>query len=278
MTRILAHDGVVKDVYLHADDSGTGSRPVVLIHGWPLSGEAWAHQVPVLTEAGYRVVTYDRRGFGRSDKPARGYGYDTLADDLQAVIESLDLWDVTLVGFSMGGGEVARYLARHGAGRVHSVVFAAAIPPFLAKVPGNPDGPLDLATQTQMTARLTANEKAFYDQFTKDFFSVDGELVVSEAERQAALKLTEQANKLAALEAMASFGNTDFRDDLTAVTVPALIIHGDGDGIVPFEGSGQRTHEAIPGSEVHRIAGGPHGINASHPEEFNRVLLEFLAT
>ena len=276
MTEILAHSGLVKDVHLHVDDHGGSGRPVVLIHGWPLSGASWSHQVPALTEAGYRVVTYDRRGFGASDKPLTGYGYDTLAEDLQSVIEALDLWDVTLVGFSMGGGEVARNLSVYGQGRVHSVVFAAAIPPYLAKVPGNPDGPLDLGTQAKMTAQLTASESAFYDQFTKDFFSVDGTLVVSEDERQSALKLTEQANKLAALEAMASFGNTDFRDDLTTITVPTLIIHGDSDGIVPLEGSGARTHAAIPGSELHVIAGGPHGINASHPEEFNRVLLEFL--
>lgn len=277
MPQILAHDGLVNDVRLHVDDTGGSGRPVVLIHGWPLSGASWNHQVPDLQAAGYRVVTYDRRGFGESDKPVLGYGYDTLAEDLQAVIESLDLWDVTLVGFSMGGGEVARYLALFGAGRIHSVVFAAAIPPFLAKLPNNPDGPLDLVTQAKMTTQLTSDREGFFDRFTRDFFSADGELVVSEEERQAALRLTEQAGKLAALEAMASFGNTDFRDDLGKVTVPALVIHGDSDAIVPFEGSGRRTHEALPGSRLHVIAGGPHGINASHPEEFNRVLREFLA-
>jgi pimeloyl-ACP methyl ester carboxylesterase len=276
MTKILAHDGLVKDVHLHVDDHGGSGRPVVLIHGWPLSGKSWNHQVPALQAAGYRVVTYDRRGFGDSDKPALGYGYDTFAEDLQKVLEALDLRDVTLVGFSMGGGEVARYLALFGSDRIHSVVFAAAIPPYLAKTPGNPDGPLDLGTQATMTAQLTANRDAFFDQFTTDFFSVDGELVVSEEERQAALALAGQASKLAALEAMAAFGNTDFREDLEKVTVPTLVIHGDSDGIVPLEGSGARTHAAIAGSELHVIAGGPHGINASHPEEFNRALLAFL--
>lgn len=277
MAQVLAHDGILDDIRLHVDDTGGGGRPVVLIHGWPLSGRAWSHQVPDLAAAGYRVVTYDRRGFGESDKPALGYGYDTLAEDLQAVLESLDLWDVTLVGFSMGGGEVARYLARFGPGRIRSVVFAAAVPPFLAKLPTNPEGPLDLATQARMTAQLTADRDGFFDRFTREFFSADGELVVSEEERQAALRLTGQASKLAALEAMAAFGNTDFREDLEKVTVPALVIHGDADGIVPLEGSGLRTHEAIPGSRLHVIPGGPHGINASHPEEFNRVLREFLA-
>ncbi|WP_291039929.1 alpha/beta hydrolase [Herbiconiux sp.] len=277
MTEITAHHGILKDTQLHVDDTGGPGRPIVLIHGWPLSGESWSHQVPAFEAAGYRVITYDRRGFGRSDKPLTGYGYDTLADDLEAVLAGLDLTDVTLVGFSMGGGEVARYVTKHGTGRLRSVVFASAVPPYLLQIPGNPDGPLPVSEAAKMTAGLTANREAFFDQFTTDFFSVDGELVVSEEERLAALALTEQASKVAALEAMASFANTDFRDDLPNVTVPALIIHGDGDGTVPFEGSGKRTHEALEGSELHVIAGGPHGINASHPDEFNRVLLDFFA-
>src|ERR1700733_14401282 len=140
MTEITAHHGLFRNTDLHVDDtSGTG-RPVVLIHGWPLSGEAWKEQIPVLAEAGYRVVSYDRRGFGRSDKPAKGYTYDTLSEDLHTILEALDLRDVTLVGFSMGGGEVARYFTNYGADRVHSAVFASAVPPCLMKTPGNPDG------------------------------------------------------------------------------------------------------------------------------------------
>jgi pimeloyl-ACP methyl ester carboxylesterase len=277
MTEITAHHGLLKDINLHVDDTGGNGRPVVLIHGWPLSGESWAHQVAAFEAAGHRVVTYDRRGFGRSDKPLTGYSYDTLTEDLHAVLEALDLNDVTLVGFSMGGGEVARYFSKYGAERLRSVVFAAAVPPYLLKTPGNPDGPLEATEAAKMTAGLTANQDTFYDDFTKNFFSVDGQLVVSEEERQAALTLAHQAFKPAALEAMASFANTDFREDLEKVTVPTLVIHGDGDAVVPFEGSGARTHAAIAGSELHVIAGGPHGINASHPEEFNRVILEFLA-
>ena len=277
MTEITAHHGLLKDINLHVDDTGGNGRPVVLIHGWPLSGESWAHQVAAFEAAGHRVVTYDRRGFGRSDKPLTGYSYDTLTEDLHAVLEALDLNDVTLVGFSMGGGEVARYFTKYGAERLRSVVFAAAVPPYLLKTPGNPDGPLEATEAAKMTAGLTANQDTFYDDFTKNFFSVDGQLVVSEEERQAALTLAHQAFKPAALEAMASFANTDFREDLEKVTVPTLVIHGDGDAVVPFEGSGARTHAAIAGSELHVIAGGPHGINASHPEEFNRVILEFLA-
>ncbi|MCS5736105.1 alpha/beta fold hydrolase [Herbiconiux daphne] len=277
MSEITAHHGILNDTELHVDDTGGSGRAVVLIHGWPLSGESWKNQVPALVDAGYRVVTYDRRGFGRSDKPLTGYGYDTLTDDLEAVLDALDLHDVTLVGFSMGGGEVARYFSRYGIGRLHSVVFASAVPPYLLHTPGNPDGPLSAAEAAKMTAALTANKDAFFDDFLTQFFSVDGRLVVTEQQRQEALALAEQASKLAALEAMASFANTDFRDDLALVSVPALVIHGDSDATVPFEGSGARTHAAIPGSELHVIAGGPHGVTVSHAEEWNRVVLEFLA-
>jgi pimeloyl-ACP methyl ester carboxylesterase len=277
MTEITAHHGLFKDTQLHVDDTGGPGRPVVLIHGWPLSGESFEYQVPALVAAGYRVVTYDRRGFGRSDKPLTGYTYDTLTDDLHTLLVELDLHDVTLVGFSMGGGEVARYFTRHGAERLHSVVFASAVPPFLAHLPGNPDGPLSEAQATAMAAKLTANSEAFYDEFTTEFFSADGKLVVTEQQRQDALALCHQAGKGAALACMAAFGHTDFRDDLAAVTVPALILHGSADATVPFEGSGRRTHEAIPGSALHVVQGGPHGVNVSHADEWNTVLIDFLA-
>jgi len=277
MTEITAHHGVLRDTNLHVDDSGGSGRPVVLIHGWPLSGESWSQQVPALREAGYRVVTYDRRGFGRSDKPLSGYGYDTLTDDLHTLLVELDLKNVTLVGFSMGGGEVARYIGRYGSERLRSVVFASAVTPYLLESPGNPDGPLGLSRAAAMTAGLTLDQDAFYDDFTTGFFSVDGELAVSESQRQVALALAKQAGKPAALESMAAFATTDFRDDLAKVAVPALVIHGDSDATVPFEGSGRRTHEAIPGSELVVIAGGPHGVNVSHADQFNRALLDFLA-
>jgi pimeloyl-ACP methyl ester carboxylesterase len=276
MTEVLAHHGIIKDVNLHADDTGGSGRAVVLIHGWPLSGASWSEQVPPLTAAGYRVITYDRRGFGQSDKPKMGYGYDTFAEDLRAVLEALDVTNATLVGFSMGGGEVARYFEKYGTDRVHSAVFASAIPPYLLHGPTNPDGPLTAQQATGMAAGLTANQDKFYDDFMTQFFSVNGALVVTEQQRQDALVLTKQADKNAALQSMASFGATDFRDDLEKVTVPTLVIHGDSDAVVPFEGSGARTHAAIPGSELHVVAGGPHGINVSHAAEFNRVLIDFL--
>ncbi|WP_066043461.1 alpha/beta fold hydrolase [Herbiconiux solani] len=277
MAEITAHHGLFKDTKLHVDDTGGSGRPVVLIHGWPLSGESWKEQVPVFEAAGYRVVTYDRRGFGRSDKPLTGYGYDTLTEDLHTLLVELDLQDATLVGFSMGGGEVARYFSKYGTERVRSVVFASAVTPYMLTTAGNPDGPLSPAEAAKMTAGLTANRESFFDGFTRDFFSVDGTLVVSEDQRQEALALAAQASKEAALATMASFGTSDFRDDLPLVTVPTLVIHGDGDATVPFEGSGARTHAAIPQSELHVVAGGPHGVNVSHPEEWNRVVLEFLA-
>jgi pimeloyl-ACP methyl ester carboxylesterase len=277
VTEITAHHGLFGDTELHVDDFGGNGRPVVLIHGWPLSGESWSEQIPALREAGYRVVAYDRRGFGRSDKPLTGYDYNTLTDDLHALLVGLDLEDVTLVGFSMGGGEVARYFSKFGGERVRSVVFASAVPPFLLKTPGNPDGPLEAGRAAKMTASLTADKDAFYDDFTTEFFSVDGVLKVTEQQRQQAVALAHQASKVAALEAMTAFAATDFRDDLTKVTVPTLVIHGDGDGTVPFEGSGARTHAAIPGSELVVIAGGPHGVNVSHADEWNRAVIGFLA-
>ena len=276
MAEIVAHHGLFKDTKLHVDDTGGPGRPVVLIHGWPLSGESWSEQVPVLAGAGYRVITYDRRGFGRSDKPKTGYKYDTLAEDLHNLVLALDLDDATLVGFSMGGGEVARYLSAYGPDRVRSVVFAAAVTPYLEQTSDNPDGPLDKKTAATFAAELTANQEKFYDQFTTQFFSVDGVLKVSEAQRQEALALALQADKNAALQCMTAWGTTDFRDDLAKVTVPTLVLHGDADATVPFEGSGARTHAAIPASELVVVPGAPHGLNVSHATEFNQALLQFL--
>lgn len=261
---------------LHVEDTGGTGRPVVLIHGWPLSGKAWEKQVPALSQADYRVITYDRRGFGESQKPADGFDYGTLANDLSDIIKELDLNDVTLVGFSMGGGEVARYIADHGEDRLHSVVFAGAVPPYLMQGPDNPDGPLTKEKAGEMEAELKEDRTAFFDQFTKDFFSANGVLKVSEEDRQKAIALCHQSDQTAALGCMKAFGTTDFRDDLTRVTVPTLVIHGAADGIVPFEGSGQRTHQAIAQSKLVVVPDAPHGFNVSHPEEFNMQLIAFL--
>ena len=266
------------EVDIYVQDTGGDGQSVLLIHGWPLSGKAWDKQISALSSAGYRVIAYDRRGFGQSEKPDSGFGYDTLADDLARLISVLELHAVTLVGFSMGGGEVARYIAKHGEDKLKAVVFASAVVPMMLKTRDNPEGPLDPYTADKMAGELIADADAFYNQFTKDFFSAhaDGEILVSEEERQTALYLCKQADKNAALETMKSFGMTDFREDIQSITVPVLVIQGDADGIVPFEGSGKRTHEAIPASKLQVIVGGPHGINVSHTEEFNTALLDFL--
>ena len=277
MTEIASTRILFRDTRLHVDDTGGSGRPVVLIHGWPLSGESWSAQVDVLREAGYRVITYDRRGFGRSDKPLVGYTYEVLSDDLSALMEGLDLRDATLVGFSMGGGEVASYCARIGVDRIRSVVFASSVTPYLLHTKDNPDGPLDKKQAAQMATSLTTNSDSFYDQFISETFSAAGALTVTEDQRQAALAMCRQAGKVAALACLSAFGTTDFREDLPKVTVPSLVIHGDGDQTVPFAGSGQRTHESLPDSRLHVIAGGPHGIPVSHSHEFNEVLLKFLA-
>lgn len=278
MTEITAHHGLFRDTNLHVEDTGGPGRPVVLIHGWPLSGEAWKDQVPALYQAGYRVVTYDRRGFGRSDKPMSGYTYDTLAEDLHTLLRERDLDDVTVVGFSMGGGEVARYFSLHGAERLHSVVFASAVTPYMMQTSDNPDGPLTKTEAAKMAASLTTNQDSFYDEFMTKFFSANGELTVTEVQRQEALALCRQADKKASLACMTAFGSTDFRDDLAKVTVPTLVLHGDSDATVPFEGSGERTHNAIAGSKLHLIADAPHGCNVSHANEWNSILLAFLTT
>lgn len=271
-----AHVQPTGSVQLHVEDTGGSGRPVVLIHGWPLSGESWIEQVPALHDAGYRVIAYDRRGFGRSEKPEDGYDYDTLADDLAGLMVELDLRDAVLVGFSMGGGEVARYVGRHGQDRLAGVVFAAAVTPCLMKSADNPQGPLTPEKAEEKSAGLTADRHAYFDAFTRNFFSVDGELQVDERQRQAAIDLCLQSNQVAALGCMQAFSTTDFRDDLKQISVPALVLHGDSDAVVPFEGSGALTHAAIEHSELQVLKHAPHGCNISHAQAFNAALLGFL--
>lgn len=261
---------------VHVEDTGGDGRPVVLIHGWPLSGASWSDTVPALTDAGLRVITYDRRGFGESAPVADGhYDYDALTSDLAALMDDLDLRDASLVGFSMGGGEVARYVGIHGQERLRSIVFAAAIPPWLLQSDDNPDGGLPRTEAQKMQQALQSDREEFFEGFTTTFFSADGRLKVSEEQRQAALRLTEQADLEAAVACIGSWLE-DFTQDLSTVTVPTLVIHGDSDAIVPFEVSGRRTHDAIPGSELVVIEDGPHGINVSHAEQFNDALVAFL--
>jgi non-heme chloroperoxidase len=262
-------------IELHYDDYGSGD-PVVLVHGWPLSGRSWEAQVGPLVAAGKRVVTYDRRGFGASSQPWDGYEYDTFAADLAALFDHLDLRDAALVGFSMGGGEVVRYIANHGADRVAKAVLAGAVPPYLYKSDDNPEGGLDDATIGEFEAGVKGDRLAFLNEFTKQFFSAGDELKVSESQRRYAIEIAAFASPKGTLDCIAAFGRTDFRDDLAKVEVPTLVIHGDSDGIVPFEVSGKRSAEALSDSELVVVEGAPHGFNASHPEEFNSALIEFL--
>ena len=264
-------------IELYYEDHGTG-KPVVLVHGWPLSGRSWENQVPAIIEAGHRVVTYDRRGFGWSSQPWDGYDYDTFAADLDALLVHLDLRDITLVGFSMGGGEVVRYIGTYGTNRIARAVLASAVPPFLYKSDDNPDGGLDDATIAQMEHGVRGDRLAFLDGFTTNFFSAGAKLTVSEAQRTYARDIAAFASAKGSLDCIAAFARTDFRGDVAKLTVPTLVIHGDSDAIVPFEVSGKRSAELIPGAKLVVIEGGPHGINASHVQEFNSALLEFLAS
>lgn len=261
---------------LHVRDTGGSGHPVVLIHGWPLSGEAWEAQLEALHAAGFRAIAYDRSGFGRSRKSETRHDYNVLADDLAALVDEMDLKEFSLVGFSMGGGEAARYPSRYSDSRVRSLVFAAAVPPCLMQSEDNPDGPLTPAAFEGMRQAVSSDPGGFHEQFTRNFFSVEGQLKTSEAERQKALQLCGQADQLAVEETMDAWAMTDFRADLDTICRPVLVIHGDSDEIVPFEGSGKLTAERISGAQTHIIKGGPHGINTTHADEFNQVLIEFL--
>lgn len=262
---------------LYYEDSGGEGRPVVLIHGWPLSAEAWSAQVPALVGAGYRVVAYDRRGFGRSDKPADGYEYDTLASDLNELMTELDLTGAVLVGFSMGGGEVARYIGTYGESRLAGAVFAASITPALCITDENPDGGMPFEGFAGLRDQCQGDRAGFVRTFMTWFFSNPSELAITPEQFEDVVRVAAQGSDKALQDTIIAWA-TDFRADVAKVTVPTLVIHGDSDNNVPFPPSGRRTAAMIEGSTLHVVEGGPHGINVSHADEFNRVLLEFLAT
>jgi non-heme chloroperoxidase len=265
-------------IELHFEDVGSG-KPVVLIHGWPLSGRSWEKQVPALVEAGYRVITYDRRGFGKSSQPWDGYEYDTFAVDLHKLITHLDLQEVTLVGFSMGGGEVSRYIGTYGTSRVSRAVLAGAVPPYLYKSADNPDGGFDDETIKGLQDGVKADRLAFLDNFTTNFFASGNRTdLVSEEFRLYNRDIAAFASPKGTLDCIVAFSKTDFRGDLDKFDVPTLILHGDSDAIVPVEISGQKAYERIPNSQLVVIKGGSHGFNVTHAEEFNTELVQFLKT
>jgi pimeloyl-ACP methyl ester carboxylesterase len=263
------------NIDLYYEDHGTG-KPVVLIHGWPLSGGSWEKQVPVLLDAGYRVITYDRRGFGNSSKPVTGYDYDTFAADLDKLMTKLDIRDATLVGFSMGGGEVARYLGAYGTKRVRKAVFMAAIPPFLLKTPDNPEG-VDGSVFEGIKRAIAADRPAYLSVFLSNFYNVDilGGKKVSDEVIRLSWNIAAGASPKGTLDCVQAW-LTDFREDLRRIDVPTLVIHGDDDRIVPFAATGKRMPELIRGSRLVVVKGGPHGLNWTHAEEINRELLDFL--
>jgi len=260
---------------LYYEDHGDG-KPVVLIHGWPLSGRAWEKQVLALTRAGHRVITYDRRGFGDSSKPFTGYEYDTLADDLDKVLSKLDLRDVTLVGFSMGGGEVARYLGAHGSSRIARAAFIAAVPPYLLKAQDNPAG-IELAVFDGIRAAITTDRLGFLAGFLQNFYNVDalGGTRISDEVVRLSWLIAAGASPKGTHDCVAAWG-TDFRADLAGIAVPTLVVHGDDDRIVPLAASGKRTHELVKGSKLVVLKGAPHGLNWTHADELNSALLEFI--
>ncbi len=262
-------------VDLYYEDHGTG-KPVVLIHGWPLSSKSWEKQVPALLDAGYRVVTYDRRGFGNSSKPTFGYDYDTLAGDLNTLMTDLDLRDATLVGFSMGGGEVARYLGTFGSERVERAVFISAVPPYLLKTADNPEG-VDGSVFDGIMESIVADRPAFLSGFLSNFYNVDllgGDLVSDEVVRLS-WNIAAAASPKGTLDCVPAW-LTDFRNDLRSIDVPVLVIHGDADRIVPFPASGKRTPELMKESRLVVVEGGPHGITWTHAGMVNRELLDFI--
>src|SRR6201987_3402996 len=250
-------------ISLYYEDHGSG-QPVVLIHGYPLSSASWEKQVPALLDAGHRVIAYDRRGFGKSSQPTTGYNYDTFAEDLHKLVIQLKLRDFTLVGFSMGGGEVARYFGKYGSKGVSKAVIISGVPPFLLKTPDNPEG-VDGSVFGGIQKAVAADRYSFFTGFFKNFYNTDLLLGkrVSEQAVQASWNVAAGASATASLACVATW-HEDFRKDLARIDVPTLVIHGDADRIVPFSAAGQRSSKLIKGSQLHVVKGGPHNIAWTH--------------
>ena len=261
---------------LYYEDHGTG-KPVVLMHGYPLSGASWEKQVGPLLAAGHRVITYDRRGFGKSSQPASGYDYNTFAADLRALLVHLALdQDVALVGFSMGGGEVARYLGKYGTKGVSQAVFVSSVPPFLLKADGNPEG-VDASVFEGIRKAVAADRFAFYSEFFKNFYNTDKNMPkrVTEQAVQASWNIAAGSSAIASLACVGSWLE-DFREDLKRIDIPTLVIHGDADRILPISATGARIAKAIPHAHLVTIKDGPHCITWTHAEEVNKELVHFL--
>ena len=261
-------------IELYYEDHGSGS-PVVLIHGFPLSGRAWERQERALIAAGYRVITYDRRGFGKSSQPSTGYDYDTFAADLDKLLTALDLHEADLAGHSMGGGEIARYLGKYGSARIRRAVIVSGVPPYLLKTDETPNG-VPQEVFDEIAAGLTADRAAYFTEWDKNFFNLDQTLGsrISAEEVQDAWNTAVGASPAGTIACVPAW-HTDFRADLPKIDIPVLVLHGIEDRILPIEACGPRTHELIPGSEYVPIQGAPHGLCWTHAEEVNAELLRF---
>lgn len=261
------------DIYY--EDHGSG-RPVVLIHGYPLNGHSWEKQERALLDAGHRVITYDRRGFGRSSQPVTGYDYDTFAADLNALMEELDLREAVLGGFSMGSGEVTRYLGTYGSGRVSKAVLVAPLQPYLLKADDNPEG-VDGSVFDGIMQAITADRFAYLKAFLDDFYNVDvfGGTRISEQALQASFQVAAGASATATLKCVPTW-TTDFRNDLAAFDVPTLVVQGDQDRILPIDATGNRLEGLIPDLRYVVVEGGPHAIGWTHADQVNAVLLDFV--
>jgi len=277
MPFIRLEDANSAGVDLYYEDHGAG-QPVVLVHGYPLSGGSWEKQLPALLGAGYRVITYDRRGFGKSSQPATGYNYDTFAADLRKLTNHLMLRDFALVGFSMGGGEIARFLGRYGSQGVTKAVIIGGIPPYLIKTAGNPEG-VDAAVFASIQKAIATDRYVFLADFFKSFYNADLLLGkrVSERVMQASWNVAAGASAVATLACVASW-QEDFRGDLARVDVPTLVMHGDDDRIGPLAAAGARTAKLVKGARLYVVKGGPHCVIWTHAEEINYELLRFLSS
>jgi non-heme chloroperoxidase len=263
------------DIHLYYEDHGTG-QPVVMIHGYPLNGHSWEKQQWALLHAGYRVITYDRRGFGWSSQPTAGYDYDTFATDLKVLLDTLDLRDVILVGFSMGTGEVTRYLGRYGSDRVSKAVLLGALPPFLLKTDDNPEG-VDRSVFEELKGLAEKDRYVFLKKFLDDFVNVDklrGSRVSDEV-WHAWFHVAAQASPYATYACVDTW-LTDFRDDVGAIDVPVLIMHGTEDRILPFASTAKRLPPLMKDARLVPVEGGPHNIGWTYADEVNRELLSFL--
>jgi len=263
------------NIDLYYEDHGSG-QPIILIHGYPLSGASWEKQVPVLLSAGHRVITYDRRGFGKSSQPITGYNYDTFAEDLHKLITHLELRDFVLAGFSMGGGEVARYLGKYGSQGVSKTVIISGVPPFMLKTPDNPEG-VDSSVFEGIQKAIVADRYAFFTEFFKNFYNTDLFLGkrVSQETVQASWNVAAGSSATATLACVPTW-HEDFRQDLKRIDVPTLVIHGDADRILPITAAGLRTSKLIKGAKLKVVKGGPHCITWTHADEVNSELVEFL--